>query len=230
MSRNEQPVESTVGDSMHDRTDSHPAFGVATVARSSGSPRTLFQSDLRHNETIRLTVLTAIRGRSLQTDWVHPRKTLVEVEMSLAQWGALISSVGIGSGVPVTIRSTESDYNIPDLPYEPRIAESLSETRGAVGKLLERAKETLTALQDAIDGKQGAKAVREALRNHSASLSNAEGNAVFAVKSLKEAAETVTSQARADIEAQILNAQMLTGYQASIEAPHITDVKEIASP
>lgn len=223
MPRSEEPVTSVEGDGRtSDRIDTHPAFGVASVARSSGSSRTLFQSDLRHNETIRLTILTAERGRSLNRDWVHPRKTLIEVEMSLAQWGAVVSSIGIGSGVPVTIRSTESDHTVPGLPYEPRIAENIAETENVVGKLLERARVTLAALEAAIDGKLGVKATREALRAHKIAVSGAENTATFAVTSLKEAAETVTAQARADIEAQILNAQLLTGVQASIEAPDIT--------
>lgn len=228
MSRRVEAVTSVPGKDGY--TDSHPSFAVATVARSSGTPRTLFQSDLRHNETISFSIRRATRDRHLNRDWVFPRQNLIEVEMSLAQWGALVSSVGIGSGVPVTLRATESDWDIPELPYEPRIAESITETNGAVGKMLERARVTLAALEAAIEGKLGAKATREALRAHRLAVEGAENNAAFAVKSLKEAAETVTSQARADIEAQILNAQMLTGHQASIEAPHITDVKEIASP
>lgn len=223
MTRTEEPVTSVESDGRTaDRIDTHPAFAVATVSRSTGTPRTLFQSDLRHNDTINLSILTAERGRGLNRDWVHPRQELIEVEMSLAQWGALVSSIGIGSGVPVTLRRTESVVNVPGLPYEPRIAENIAEARGSVGKLLARARETLTALEEAIDGKQGVKAIRDALRRHSGSLEHAESNSAFAVNSLKEAAEAVTSQARADIEAQILNAQMLTGIQASIEAPDIT--------
>lgn len=39
--------------------------------------------------------------------------------------------------------------------------------------------------------------------------------------SLKEAAESVVSQATADIEAHILRSQQVTGQQASIEAPDL---------
>lgn len=212
------------------RRDTHPAFGTATVARASGTPRVLFQSDLRHNETISLTISTAERGRHLNHDWVHSRETLVEVEMSLAQWGALVSSIGIGSGVPVTLRRTESNVRVPDLPYEPRIAESVSETKGAVGKLLAQAQETLAALVVAVEGKQGARAIREALGNHQATLRNAEANAAFAVTSLTRAAETLTSQARADIEAQIVTAQMITGSRASIDAPEMSALEAHSEP
>lgn len=225
MPRTDQPIESV--EEKDGRRDTHPAFAVATVTRGHGSPRTIFQSDLRHNETITLSIRTADRTRYLMRDWVFPRTPLVEVEMSLAQWGSLVSSIGIGSGVSVTLRATKDDYMIPGIPYEPRIAESVAETKGAVSRLLARAKETLEALETAIDQKQGVKAVREAMRLHASTLQNAESNAAFAVKSLTEAAESVTSQARADIEAQILNAAQITGTTASIEAPE--DMKAVTS-
>ena len=224
-----EPIHSEP-DERSGRRDTHPAFGTATVARSSGTPRTLFQSDLRHNETITLRISTAERIRDLNHDWVHQRKALIEVEMSLAQWGSLVSSIGIGSGVPVTLRHTESTVRVPDLPYEPRIAESVAETKGTVAKLLARAQETLAALEAAVEGKQGVKAVRDALRNHRATIANAESNAEFAVTSLTRAAETVTSQARADIEAQILTAQMITGTRASIAAPEMSALEAHSEP
>lgn len=208
--------------------DRHEAFGVASVVRRQGTPCTLFQSDLRHNETIALTISTAERNRDLHTDWTHPRETLVEIEMSLAQWGSLISSMGIGSGVPVTIRHTEKHPNTPGLPYQPRIAESVAETRGAVNRLLARARETLDALGEAITEKQGVRAIRDALRDHDTTLRNAENNAEFAVKTLTEAAEKVTAQARADIEAQIITAVHLAGV-ASIEPPAL-NFPEIETP
>lgn len=223
----EQPVEST-DVPRGGRNDTHPAFGVATVARSHGTPRTLFQSDLRHNDTIHLTISTADRTRELNHDWTHPNKVLVEVEMSLAQWGALVSSIGIGSGVPVTLRSRETDYQIPLIPFEPRLAESVSEVKSATRKTFERAKVTFEALQEAINSKRGVKEVREALRTHAASLEHAEGNAEFAVKSLQGAAESVVSQARADIEAHILTASILTG-NSSIEAPLMPTPQELES-
>lgn len=179
-----------------DYVETHPAFGVATVTRAQGTPRALFQSDLKHSETITLTVLTAERGRSLMHDWVHHRKTLVEIEMSLAQWGALVSAMGIGSGVPVTIRHTETQVYVDDLPYEPRIGTVVDEAKGAVGKLMERVKEKYAVLRAAVDEKQGVKAV---------------------------------SQARADVEAHILQAAR-SGLGYEIQIPELSAQSAPAEP
>lgn len=224
--RKTEPVTSEERDGDRGREDTHPAFGVAVVNRSSGTSRTLFQSDLRHRDTIHLSIRRAERIRDLNRDWVHPRDELIEVEMSLAQWGALVSSIGIGSGVPVTLRRTEQDVRVPEIPFEPRIAASVAETRGAVARLLARARESFEAVTDAVEGRRGVKAIRDALRTHQSVLNNAESNAAFAVTSLAEAAEDVTSQAKADIEAHILSAMALTGAPASIEAPPL-DLYEI---
>lgn len=205
-----------------DYEENHPAFGVAVVTRSAGTPRTLFQSDLQHNETIVLSIRRASRDRQLMRDWIYPREELIEVEMSLAQWGSLVSSMGIGSGTPVTIRSTATERLVPGLPYEPRIATVVGEAKGTVERLLERARETLVVLSDAIESKKGIRETREALRMHRHTLEGAANNAEFAVKSVVEATEHVTSQAKSDIEAHILNAAALTGLTAPIILPELT--------
>lgn len=222
--RQEEPVvskPSSTGGGHNGVVETHPAFGVAVVTRSSGSPRSLFQSDVLHHQVITLSIQTADRTRDLNHDWVHSRDTLVEVELSLAQWGALVSSVGLGSGVPVTIRRTESRAFVPTLPYQPRIKASLGEVTGSIDKLFARAKETLETLADAIENKKGVRAVRDALRMHSSTITNASNNSEFAVTSLAEAGEKVTSQVRADIESQILAAARLTGNRGAINAPEI---------
>lgn len=210
------------------REESHPSFAVAVVTRTSSSPGApMFQSDLLHREYITLRIETATRSRDLNHDWVHPRQGLIEVRMSLSQWGALVSSMGIGSGVPVTLVRTETGGRIPDPPYEPRMRENLVEVDGAVEKLLSEAQDSLNALEEAIEEKRGVKAIREAIRMHSSKLRNARANAHYAVKTLTDAAEKVVSNARADIESSILNAVQLTGGHAPIEAPPIHTLAEI---
>lgn len=216
----EQPVSST-GRSADEVEDNHPAFGVAVVTRSSGSSRSLFQSDVLHSESVTLSIQRATRVRALNHDWVHPHQTLVEVEMSLAQWGALVSSIGIGSGVPVTIRRTETEVFVPTLPYQPRLKASLDEVHGSISKLFARAKETLAAVEAAVEGKKGVRAIRDALRAHGNVINHASSNSEFAVRSMTEAGEKVTSQVRADIEAQILASSRLVGQHNPISAPEI---------
>ncbi|MFE4334054.1 hypothetical protein ACFRQM_32970 [Streptomyces sp. NPDC056831] len=196
----------------------HPAFGVAVVKRTSGSGRSLFQSDLLHTETISLSVHEATRKRDLNYDWVHPSRELVKIEMSLAQWGSLVSSMGLGSGVPVTIRRTEHDPFVPEIPHQPRIAESLQEVREVTDRMYARVKAATAALHEAIHEKKGVKATKDALCALENAVAGAGSNAQFTVDSLVETSEKVVAQARADIEAHVLEIVRLTGAETSIEA------------
>lgn len=220
--RNTQPVQSETIDQGARGSivrESHPAFGVATVTRAIGSNRALFQSDVEHHHTITLSIHRATRDRELNRDRVHPREELIEIEMSLAQWGSLVSSIGLGSGVPITIRATETDRMVDGLPYQPRLAENLDEVAATVEKTLAGVREKLDALTEAIEQKQGVKAIRQALDSLNAAVNNAPANSKYAVTSLQEAAERVVSQARADIEAHVLSAAQATGIEASVAVP-----------
>ncbi|MFB7597581.1 hypothetical protein [Streptomyces sp. NPDC056160] len=195
----------------------HPAFGVAVVTRRSGGGRSLFQSDLLHNETISLSVYEATRKRDLSHDWVHPGRELVEIEMSLAQWGSLVSSMGLGSGVPVTIRRTENDPFVPEVPHQPRTAENLREVREVTDRMYACVSAATAALHEAIHEKKGVRATKEALSALENAVAGAGINAQFTVDSLVEAGEQVVAQARADIEAHVLEVVRLTGAEPSIE-------------
>lgn len=219
--RSTQPVHSEPDPYGTGTAQTHPAFGVAVVTRSSGSSRTVFQSDLRLNETITLQIKMAERVRDLHHDRVHPRQTLVEVEVSLAQWGALVSSIGIGSGVPVTIRRTENLDRVPEPPYEPRIRASLDAVDGMVDELTERVRDKLDVVTRAFEQKEGVRAIRAALTELEAAVRTMKPNARFAVTSLAEAAEKVTAQAKADIEAHILAARKHAGLDVPIEPPEL---------
>lgn len=199
--------------------EAHPAFGVAVVTRRSGGGRSLFQSDLLHNETVSLSVRQATRKRDLNHDWVHPGRELVAIEMSLAQWGSLVSSMGLGSGVPVTIRSTECNASLPEIPHQPRTAENLREVREVTDRMYARVKTATAALHAVIYNKKGVKATKEALNVLENAVARAGSDAQFTVDSLVETGEQVVAQARADIEAHVLEVVRLTRADPSIEAP-----------
>ncbi|WP_340375781.1 hypothetical protein U5640_11920 [Streptomyces sp. SS7] len=212
-----RPIQDPAFDAEGD-SEIHPAFGVAVVTRRSGGGRSLFQSDLLHNETISLSVHEATRKRDLNHDWVHPGRELVEIEMSLAQWGSLVSSMGLGSGVPVTIRRTEHEPFVSEIPHQPRTAESLREVREVTDRMYARVKAATAALHEAIHEKKGVRATKEALSALENAVAGAGSNAQFTVDSLVAAGEQVVAQARADIEAHVLEVARLTGAESSIEA------------
>lgn len=193
----------------------HPAFAMAQVHRISSTPgAVLFDSDIKHGEIIRLTVTRATRARSLHRDWIHSgTKTVVEVDMSMAQWAGLVSSMGT-SGVPVTIRATEGDWSVPGLPYDPRLAHSVAEVKEGAHKTFDAIKEALAEYEAVIAAKGGAKERRAALSKLHHTVQNTAGNLAFAAESLSEHTENVVQKARADLEAMVINKAAQLGLSA----------------
>lgn len=196
----ENPTVDETGD------EHHPSFGVVTVTKSQGTPKPLFQSDLLHSTAITLRVESATRNRSLGKDWVLGRESVVEIEMSLAQWAAVVSSIGDGGGTPVTLRHTQRNGRIPDAPYKPRTESARAEVTGHVDKLLAELRTALDELDAAEDAKASVKERRAARDKLRMTLSNASLNAEFATRSMEQAVEKTVQQARADIETIIAQA------------------------
>lgn len=185
--------------------ETHPAFGMIQVNRRSSHPgAVLFDSDIRHGHTVVVSVHTATRQRDLSRDWIHPRKELVEVEMSEAQWASFVSSMGT-QGVPATLRVTEGEYMLPGLSYDPRLAHSMDEVKGAAEATFGQIEQAMAAY-DALDSKATAKEKRLAIDKVRASVRNARSNVAYTARSLTEHAENVVQRSRADIEAMAVQA------------------------
>lgn len=82
----------------------HPTFGIMQFNRGQGTARPLFGSSILHSETITLTISRAELARSLGSDHIFDRDTIVEVTMSPTQFADAITGLNCGNGVPVTIR------------------------------------------------------------------------------------------------------------------------------
>ena len=184
--------------------DTHPAYGWVHVNRAhvSNPGAVLFDSEIRHQEIVTLRISQASQKRDLHRNWIHEGKTFIEIEMSMAQWAALVSSFG-GSGVPVTIRRTETEMIVPGLPFKPVLGESLAEVRGAARDLLADIKRARDDYEAAIARKAGAKELKALRSTLHYLIENGEANVTFAAKSLNEHAENVVTKARADIEATV---------------------------
>lgn len=180
--------------------EEHPAFGMISAVRMSSTPgASLFDSDLRHNRTVRVTIHTATRKRELKHDFIHPERQIVEAEMSEAQWAAFVSSVGT-SGVPVTLRHVAGQGHLPEIPFEPRLALSMAEVHSAAEAAFARIREAQAEV-DRLAKTGTAKEKREAANHLRNVIGGATSNVDYATSQLTKHAENVVTKARADIEA-----------------------------
>lgn len=201
----EQPTIDERGDQRH------PAWGLIGAHRTQTGPTgtTLFDSDIRHQHTVVVRLYGATRKRDLSHDWVHTDSRLpyVEVEMSEAQWASFVSSMNVGDGVPCTIRATRDGayQQTPEVPYEPRLQESMNEVRDAAEHAQAK---VLEALEAYLEKKNAAN-----LRTLEYAIRNMPSNVTFAAKSLSKHAENVVQRARADIEAMVVSKATQLGIE-----------------
>lgn len=86
--------------------EKHESYGMVGINRTSSSGTHLFGSIATHHSFITLSVKRASVSRHLAQDWYHTEsKDLIEIEMSHSQFAEMITSPGMGDGVPCTIRA-----------------------------------------------------------------------------------------------------------------------------
>src|SRR5271157_2643135 len=86
-------------------TQKHASYGMVGINRTSSSGTHLFGSIMNHHSFITLTIKHAAVRRMLSGDWYSAESLpIVEIEMSHSQFAELITSPGMGDGVPCTIR------------------------------------------------------------------------------------------------------------------------------
>ena len=112
--------------------EKHESYGMLGIYRTSSSGTYLFGSIQRHHSFITLTIKKAERVRHLAQDWYHADSLpIVEIEMSHSQFAELITSPGIGDGVPCTIRGLGGELLEPCPPpesMESKFSEDLKKT------------------------------------------------------------------------------------------------------
>ena len=96
---------------------SHPSYGTLAFSRRTGGKTPLFGSSIEHRDTIAMALYHADVTRGLHSDFIFGNSKIAEVEMSYSQFAEAISSMNMGSGVPVTIRWTEKDGVIPPCDF-----------------------------------------------------------------------------------------------------------------
>jgi len=180
--------------------ESHPSYGCISLFKTSGTTR-LFGSGFNHQHFMSLRISRAERSRSHGNDHHFERDRLIEIHMSEVQWASLVSSVGLGSGVPCTINTVYGDP-MPEPPAQLQIEryhEDIEKAGDQAAKFLDEALAELTALSEEKSPSKTRRAeVLEKVRRARAKLDD---SAPFYVKQLHEHMEKVVSDGKAEIEA-----------------------------
>lgn len=107
------------------QSETHPSYALVSFSRCShAADRHMFGSSVPCASFIRCTVKSGRRERDLNNEWFFADDTLIEFELSPAQFADAITNMNVGDGVPCTLRyiKGENDNNKlrRDCPYEPK--------------------------------------------------------------------------------------------------------------
>lgn len=214
MARPTQPVEASAG-TLKGTKFTHPAFGNIVAHRVSGGANQMYGSDFVHNSTIRITISTSELERDLSHDWHFPKRQLIEVALTEAQWATFVSSLNVSSGVPCTLLSRETQRVIPAIPPHDKKEQFASEVRTSMMKAMTHIRDAIRELQDGKPSKTHSKNVAEIL--HMAVM-ECDQNVPFVEKSFREHMETTVEKAKSEVHGYVLGQVTAAGLKA-LDAP-----------
>ena len=181
---------------------SHPSYGTLAFVRRTGGATPLFGSSIEHRDTITMTLYHASITRGLHQDWIHGKKPIAEVEMSYSQFAEAITSMNMGSGVPVTIRWTEKDGKIPSCNFVSKREQFVNEFRDKRKKATEDSQHIIQEVAELFEQKKSfTKADKEDILRKLFKLSQDIGcNMDFIADQFNEQMDKTVMEAKGEIE------------------------------
>lgn len=194
----------------------HPSFVAVGFSRITGLRR-FFGSSVQSQSWIRLRVSPAQLHHDSGYDRVHSSlHSMIEVDLSPAQFAELLTSLNVGCGVPGTLvefdgkrveqmKEVGSETQRVREHYEKVLRKRLAESKDTVEAILAEVEDKKTFTQD----------LKGRLRNVLESLTTGSHNSMpYYIDQFQEATERVTSQAKAEVDAFVTHAVHQTGLKA----------------
>lgn len=204
--------------------ETHESYGMLNFSSVSGGDSTLFGSSIPHRETIQLSIGAAEIERGLHTDWYYKRGDHIVVEMSHSQFSEAITSMNMGSGIPVTIkrlngqRISEPPFTNKRIQFEEEFKHKMDELEKSLRHLTENAENILT------NKKTVSKADRHEILNDINKLRvELASNIPFMSNMYNEQLDKTTNEAKGEIEAFTLNRVNQLGLNSLQELQHLAN-------
>ncbi len=216
---------------MMESEEKHPSYGMVGFSRiTHGGAKggtNLFGSSLSHHHTIALRIKRASKKRSLSEDRYYGEETVVEVEMSPAQFAEAITTLNVGDGVPCTIRriGRQGVENCPETSmrqlFEAEFEHACVSTSDVAFDLIKKAEALLSQKTVKMSDR---KELVELLRKISLNLKS---NLPFIGTQFNEAMDKVVADAKGSFEAAIATRISDLGIKAFSELGSTEEVPAI---
>lgn len=200
----------------------HPSFGTIEISRYQCTERPLFGSSIMHHNGISIKISHAELHRSLSRDWIFPRKTIVEIDLSPSQFADAITSLNSGN-TPATITYIAGQHDkIPMPPFQSKIREFNVEFEQHIATISKSFDEVLKLAGET-------KAQKRLIRELELLKQEFKNNIPFVAESFSEQLAKTVTEAKGEVEAFVEAKLKHAGLEKLIgEAPTlaITDGKE----
>ena len=209
---------------------SHPSYGALAFSRKTGGATPLFGSSIEHRDTIAMTLYHADITRGLHSDSIYGNKKIVEVEMSYSQFAEAITSMNMGSGVPVTIRWTEKDGRIPGCDFISKREQFTDEFKEHVNKTMDDSQNLIREVTELFNQKKPLtkEDKKNVLKKLSKLSQNIGINIDFIADQFNEQMDKTVMEAKGEIEAFCQNKVNSIANAALVE--HKEDLLKLENP
>lgn len=209
---------------------SHPSYGTLCFNRRTGGATPLFGSSIEHRDTIAMTLYHADVTRDLHNDFIFGNNKIAEVEMSYSQFAEAITSMNMGTGVPVTIRWTEKDGRIPPCDFVSKREQFISEFKENRKEATMKSQEIIKDVTELFENKKNlTKADRQDIISKLSKLSMSIGSNIdFIAEQFNEQMDKTVMEAKGEIEAFCQNKVNSIASAALVE--HKDDLLKLENP
>ena len=191
----------------------HESYGLARFSRIGGKSGKLFGSSIEHHHFIELTISRASRSRQFQHDQYMPDQELISVFMSPAQFAELLTSLNVGTGVPVTIKHINQQA-VEECPEHSFMEQAHADMAAEFKHLAERfaaLSQATTLLENPGQLKAADKKTIKAAVD--SVLQEVRANIPFFHKCFQEACDRTVADAKASVDAAVIHAQVQLGKE-----------------
>jgi len=195
-------------------TEEHPSFCTVQFSRISGTRR-FFGSSVTSHSWVALRVHKAKLHHDLARDWVHGKcNPMIEVYLSSAQFAELLTTMNHGSGVPGTLQSVDGKQieQLEDIKSETtRVKEHFAKIMKVRASEM---KDRTDVIRELLKKPSIGKADREQIADFvSTLLAQFSDSMPFYLDQFDEAAQRVSAQAKAEVDAFITHAVATAGLE-----------------
>jgi len=199
----------------------HPSYGTATLCRTHGQFTDLFQSGLQTNQAVTLRICNASvinsGGIDHGGDHVHSGRTIAEVQFSPLQFAEFITSIGVGEGIPCTVRYAHGENTEAPPKEDAKAKRAALSFKDKCSDLSTFAHEAEFLIDEILakGGKMKA-ADRDQLKTIFKKLTGvATDTGPFLMKQAEEHLRRMTQEAKAEISSHAHATAAITGTQVS---------------